>query len=787
MFEFLFRYPIQEYRQAEWFFASGWSLTSLLVLGVALAAAVVISVAVRRLSVFQKITVAALQVLSAAVLLIMLWQPSLRSQTVVPGDNTIAILLDTSRSMHYTESGETPIEQTVNALEQTQLIQALESEYKVSLHSVADQLKPLQLDKLPQGGSSSRLKSALTESLNTTSQSVLSGMILISDGADTSDVGADWWQQLSAQGVPVFAVGAGSEVQSSDVVLADISLRDSVTPDTRVNARVTVKHAQAGSTRLRITDGNVLVYSAQLDLPAGSTESSHALVFNSGEEGIKDLEFKLEPIEGERNLSNNSQRRILTVQDTRKRVLYIEGEPRWEYKFVRRALSDSAEIEIVSLLQTSPNKFYRQGVRNAQELEDGFPSEEQALFAYDAIIIGSIEAAKLSDQQQQHLRDFVRVRGGALLMLAGPHGLAEGGWSRTVVAQALPVLFNDSVQTYSRQRARAHLTSLGQETDWLRFAVDSDENQTLWAELPALADVQLAGSLKAGASALLETTVDDTRVPLLVSQRYGRGKSFVLATSGTWRWQMGLPAADLRHEQFWQGLLGELVAGTLEPLTVTTNRTTYFDENLVKVTIDARNARYHPDLSADLVVNLTGADSSSGSDEQSESLNNNRVKVTPTETPGRYEATLSVPDEGAFAVKVTRAGEAAEQPQVEWFLREDNRVEDFALGKDVTFLSKLASETGGQYLELQDLDKLPALLRQSQALLVKDEIRPLWNLVCVVCCCVTANSPWPKRMCLWWLGWVVIPATKNHSLLRSTPLRRALRPVACGPVVIPKS
>lgn len=740
MFDVLFEYPLIQYQQADWFFASGWSLSSLIIVVALVSLAIVVSIALRDLSVMRRMMLGCLQVLSAAVLLVMLWQPSLRSKTVVPGDNAVTVVIDTSRSMHHPEPEGSRLAQVSAALQETDLLENLAKDFQVDLRSVADQLEPLDLNNLPPPGSSSRLKTALLETLDGGSQSVLSGVVLLTDGADTSNVDSSWWQRLTAAGIPVFPVGVGQETLPEDIALQSISVRNAATPDTRINARVVVRHGAGGTVRLRINDGDSLVYSADLQLPENVPESSHAIEFNSGPVGIRDLLFQLEPNANEINTANNSQRRILTVKDSKKRILYIEGEPRWEFKFIRRAVNESAELEVVSLLQTSPNKFYRQGVKDADELAEGFPLDQKSLFDYDAIIIGSFEAAKLNGQQQQHLRDFVRVRGGALLMIAGPRGLAEGGWARTAVAQALPVSLTDAVnpdgETYTRQRVKVRLTALGEETDWLRFASNNSENQQLWSELPELADVQLPGTLKAGASALLEATVNDLRVPLLVRQRYGRGKSFVLATSGTWRWQMGLPAEDQRHEKFWQGLLGELVAGSLTPMTITTDRAVYYDESVVTLTIDSRDQQFQPDLAAKFSVSLEGEKIETIPNSVAAESNDvdaavvaavDGIQVLPSTTPGRYQAKVAVPDSGEYSIVVSQLNDKAE-PQEQWFIREDNRIEDFALAKDSTFLTKLANESGGQYLELDELQQLPDLLLQSQALLVKDEILPLWHV-----------------------------------------------------------
>ena len=734
MFEFLFKYPLEQFRQADWFFASGWSGPQLLAAIAASLLLLMVSVFFRRLNLWQKSLLFVLQGIADATLLLMLWQPTLRSQEVTPGENAVAVLLDTSRSMLYGESGNNRFEQMQSALEQSALLDKLAEEYTVDLQSVAAELTPLDLTDAPLHGSKSDLRSALSEVLQTTASAPLAGVVLVSDGADTSDVDADWWQQLSGYGVPIYSVGVGRSVLQEDLSLQGIVMRDSVTPNTRVNARVTVRHGRAGEVRLRIHDDQTLVYSALLTLPPDVNESSHVVVFNSGDAGIRDLRFELESDQQEINTVNNSQRRLLSVQDNKKRILYVEGEPRWEFKFIRRAVSESPEIEVVSLLQTSPNKFYRQGVRDGSELQDGFPLDQESLFSYDAIIIGSLEAAKLNEQQQRHLRDFVRVRGGALLMLAGPHGLAEGGWARSAVAQALPVSLSiaggnqvgNSTRSYVRERARAQLTALGLQTDWLRFAVDDAANQLLWQELPELADVQHSGALKAGASALLEATVGDTRLPLLVRQRYGLGWSFVLATSGTWRWQMSLPAADQRHEQFWQGLLGELVAGALPRLAINTDRRNYYDEDAVTMTIDVRDETFQPDLSATLNVSLTGPEGLTGS------LDDNTIRVEPTETPGRYRADFILPVSGEYSINVD-AGRTTEPAEVgqraqQWVLRQDERAEDFALAADNTFMARLASETGGQAVDLDKLDTLPALLRQSNALVMRDQLLPLWNL-----------------------------------------------------------
>src|SRR5579863_1872225 len=109
----------------------------------------------------------------------------------------------------------------------------------------------------------------------------------------------------------------------------------------------------------------------------------------------------------------------------------MEGEPRWEYKFIRQAEEDDRMVEIVSIVRTSENKIYRQGISDPKELADGFPSRPEDLFAYQGLIIGSVEAGYFNPTQQELIREFVDRRGGGLLLLGGQFSLADGGWAIT--------------------------------------------------------------------------------------------------------------------------------------------------------------------------------------------------------------------------------------------------------------------------------------------------------------------------------------------------------------------
>ncbi len=97
--------------------------------------------------------------------------------------------------------------------------------------------------------------------------------------------------------------------------------------------------------------------------------------------------------------ANNTQTLLLNIEDMRPKILYLEGTPRWEFKFIRAAIEPDKNLQLMTLLRTSGNKFYRQGVESEDNLAAGFPASKEDLFQYKGLILGSIEATFFSTDQ----------------------------------------------------------------------------------------------------------------------------------------------------------------------------------------------------------------------------------------------------------------------------------------------------------------------------------------------------------------------------------------------------
>ena len=177
-------------------------------------------------------------------------------------------------------------------------------------------------------------------------------------------------------------------------------------------------------------------------------------MFNAGPAGVRNLRVSIDPLAGEENASNNSLSRLVNVVSEHPRILYIEGEPRWEFKFIRRAMDDEQNLRLVTMLRTTENKIYRQGIDDPKELEEGFPDTPEELFQYQGLIIGDVSAGYFTSTQLDLIRQFVDRRGGGVLFLGGRGTLAEGGYAQSPLADLLPVTLPDKKVTF-RARPRS--------------------------------------------------------------------------------------------------------------------------------------------------------------------------------------------------------------------------------------------------------------------------------------------------------------------------------------------
>jgi uncharacterized membrane protein len=733
MFEFLFKYPAAVFSKGEFVLLGGWPKWVLALLLLATAAGLALLIRSRRPQAAPSVRnwrlsiLWLLQALVAAVVLLLLWQPAIMVAQLNPQQNIIAVVVDASRSMGISENGATREAQAVKAL-QGGVLGDLGKKFQTRLYRLDSGVTRIAgVEELKPSAPATHIGESLKQLVDETAGLPVGAIVLLSDGADNSGgIDRDTVAALRSRRIPVHTVGFGLEQVGSDLEIDDVSVAPSALADSRLAARVSFhQRGFAGrKTVLRVRDGDKVLAVHEVTLAGDGTAQTDSLLFNVGPAGAKSLQFTLDPLPGEANPANNSMSRLVNVESGARRVLYMEGEPRWEYKFIRRAEDDDHSVELVSILRTTENKIYTQGVdpANPKELADGFPKTAEDLFRYQGLIIGSVEAGYFNPAQQDLIQQFADRRGGGVLLLAGSSSLADGGWGASSMAGMLPVVLPGRKGTFHRDPATAELTPAGAESIICRLVEDPARNDQAWKKLPYLMNYQDPGTPKPGAAVLAEMTAGGRKMPLLITENYGRGRTAVLATEGTWRWQMNLPVGDPTHKDFWQQLLRWLVADTPGPVVASVSNPVLYDDARVQFSAEVRGKDYQPLPDAQVEAHILGPGGTAASVTLTQDPN----------SPGVFQGEWTAEQPGSYTTEVAaKRGDEEIGRDVLMFQRVDGVAENFHTEQNRPLLEKLASETGGQYWRPQDLSRLPGEISYSDAGISVRETKELWNMPAV--------------------------------------------------------
>jgi uncharacterized membrane protein len=661
-----------------------------------------------------------------ALILLLLWHPALSVATLKPQQNVVAVLVDNSRSMSIADSSGTR-EAAAKAVLNSGLLKALGEKFQVRLYKFGKEPERIaKTDQLTGTAPASRIGDTLEQVLAESSSLPLGAIVLLSDGADNSGgIDLQTIEAIRRQRIPVHTIGFGREHPERDVEVTDAIIPARALPQSRLTAVVSLQSWGLSGThaRLSVRDSGKVLASQEIALRGDGEIQSETLVFNCGDVGPKTLSIGVEPVSGEENTANNQVSRLVNVENRKPRILYFEGEPRWEYKFIRRALDDYEGIELASMVRTTQNKILRQfpAGMGEHDLEDGFPAKAEDLFPFQALIIGSVEANYFTPTQQQLIHDFVDRRGGGVLFLGGRATLSDGGYqSAPLLSDLVPVKLPEGKGTFHREFTGQELTPEGARSVICRLDDDPARNLEKWKKMPQMANYQEVGDPKPGATVLLESTPAGKRkFPLLVTENFGRGRTMLLATEGTWRWKMWLDHTDKTHATFWQQIFRYLVTDTPGQVVSSTPRQVLSDDTRVPIRVEVRDKEYKPVDDAHVQARFMGPDGTSAT-----------VELAPVPLQeGIYGGEWTAEKPGSYVADIIAGRDQQEiGHDVLSFRREDGVAENFHTSQNRELLQKLAQETGGRYYRPNEASKLSSEISYSEAGITTRETRDLWDM-----------------------------------------------------------
>jgi uncharacterized membrane protein len=736
MFELLFKYPASLFHKGKFVLLTPWPLWLLAV--AILVAAGLLYWHVRRnhglLSGARPLAIWILETSLIALILFLLWHPALSVATLRPQQNVIAVLVDDSHSMMIDDSSGTRLARE-QAVLNGGLLKSLGERFQVRLYKFGTEPDRMQnATELKGNAPATRIGDTLERALAESSSLPLGAIVLLSDGADNAGgIDAQTIAAIRRQSIPVHTIGFGKEHPDRDIEIVDAVLPARALPQSRLTAVVTLQsYGLSGSkTKLSVRDDAKVLVSQDVTLKGDGALQSETLVFNVGTAGPKSLEITADPISGEVNNLNNKVTRLVYVQAKKPRILYIDGEPQWEYKFVGRAVDDYPDIQIFGMVRTTQNKFLRQPCAaqvgcpsdvksDPKELEDGFPAKPEDLFKFEGLMIDNVEASYFTPNQQQIIRDFVDRRGGGLLFLGGRASLSDAGYPTSPLADLVPTQLPPNRGTFFRDFSTVELTPAGRQSILTRLDENPERNLQRWKTMPQVANYQVVGEPKPGATELLKVNpANRSSSPLLVTENYGRGRTAVFATSGSWRWKMWLDHADKTHATFWQQMFRYLVTDTPGQVTATTPKSVLSDDTHVPIRVEVRDKEYKPLNTAKVQARFLSPDGTSSTLE---------LAPVPSEE-GIYAGEWTAEKPGTYVAEIL-AGQEQEQvgTDVLNFRREDGVAENFHVGQNKELLQKLSDQTGGRYFTPDQASKLGSEISYSEAGITSRETRDLWDM-----------------------------------------------------------
>jgi uncharacterized membrane protein len=733
---FLFKYPPRVFERGDLVFAPVFPAWVLLLTGVAAMGAIGWWYSrLTTLSTRDRWILGGLRAGAVTLVVFALFRPTLVLSSAVPQRNVLAVLLDDSRSMRLTDAGESTRLTALQGVfgDSTDLTKKLAEEYVLRYFRFAADARPITgAASLTGAGTRTDLAGALETAREELAGTPVAGMVVVTDGADNggTDIGAALLA-LRARRIPVYTVGVGRERFPRDVAIERVAAPANVLEGSNVlvDAAIRVRGLGGEQTEVSVEADGRIVASETIRLPSSGDITNARIRLPSLPPRTYRLTVRAKPLANETITENNEYHTVLHVRRGPERVLYFEGEPRPEFAFMRRAVAPDSAIELVALLRSAEGKYLRLGVRDSLELLGGFPATREDLFKYPALILGSVEASFFTGDQLRMLADFVSQRGGGLLVLGGRSALAEGGYSNTALAEALPLSLDRAVMDTGGPAIEVKIrpTNAGRLHPALQLGPNDTASAAKWQTLPPLTVVNGLGSLRPGATSLLMGRPDGTQsdIPVLAFHRFGRGVAAVLGVQDTWLWQMHAEIAveDETHETFWRQMLRWMLEGVPD-----------------QVEIAAVPGRVGPGEPVSLRARVN--------DPQYLDVNDARVTATVTTPAGRlvdvplewslredgtYTGSFLAEESGVYSLTATAIRGRDTSTSAPGALLADDHGADVENAELRTpLLNRIAQETRGRYYPLADVSKLADDVKLTESGVTAREARDLWDMPAVL-------------------------------------------------------
>jgi uncharacterized membrane protein len=496
-------------------------------------------------------------------------------------------------------------------LKNTNVISDLKDKFNVNIFTFDSQLKPIKEDEkvgeaeetetqsislaLNAQGESTEIGSAINEAVGKFAGREVAGVMVLSDfisikGKDPVESA----RSLSTQGIPIYTVSLGLP-SPPDIHVRKIIGPDVVFKGDRVPLRVQIESKGYNERTVNITlkiDGNEQP-SQQVKLKDG-IQFAELIFVPEQESGTVELEVSAAAFNDETTDKNNSASHSVRILDEKIKVLYVEGIPRWEFRYLRWVLLRDPRLDVRFLMTQGDPALAGSSPSHIGAL----PQNKEELFKYDLIILGDVPAGYFNTEQLELIDELVKERGGSLMMLAGPVA-APTSYKDTAIADILPIKIGAGSWNPVPNGTYPVVTSAGRLSQSTSLSLSDDTTDRIWQKVNRMHQLPPVDGAKAGATVLLTHSGSPDgfdQYPLVAWQRYGTGKSLFVGTEDLWR--MRLEVGDRYHARFWgqtiQFLTLSRLLGQNKQITIETDRASFSEGDTVQIYANVLTESFEP-------------------------------------------------------------------------------------------------------------------------------------------------------------------------------------------------
>jgi uncharacterized membrane protein len=549
-----------------------------------------------------------LRLLGVAALLIVMAGPVWKRTTTRMSKPTLWVVLDDSASMSLPVSepaaakpGPSRFDRARHWLTQSPAAKDLLGRFDLNLLAMDGRaLAPNALPGKP-AADQTDIARALHQAANHARAGHSRGIILISDGRDTTP--RTDWLALNDLGQPVYTLGfpaPDSDAGQTDIALTEMTGPDEALVHHQVSYQLTFqKHGKLASTPgvapgtasgvasvVTLWHADKALATAAVTFPANASQAHVTLTFEPQDPGDFVLEARVPVQPGEANVQNNSRQTQLRVTNEPMRVLYIEGQLRPEFTFLKARLADDPDVDLITFVRTGSTSDISPAALSTELLS------QDRLEKIDVVLIGDINVNMLSPATWDRLARWVNA-GGGLMVLGGYHNLLPGQLAATPIGPLLPVsLDTPDTGRQINEPFGFQPTAQGLRDPVLSLGGQQNDQASPWTMLPSLGGLVVTGPAKPGAAVLarfpqvLQSPATSSPATsgyvVLATQNAGQGRTAILTVDTTWRWSRiarleGQP--DTLYVRFWSQMIRYLARRPAESdehvLTLSTDASSY--------------------------------------------------------------------------------------------------------------------------------------------------------------------------------------------------------------------